>query len=663
MRLVILALGWLLLCGIAFPAGQAFATAEVQPIKLTDGWRLFQGEVLDPREASARYENGVSVSVPHVWPEGFGSGPDGTYAVATYVRRINLDQSALEYALRAGKLRSVSRFYAVVGGKASGEATVYDLGGNGTPGVNAESSAAGRLFLADLPFDAREFDLVVQVSNHIYPHAGFLWAPEIGDHRALESAHEIHIVAAFGFTGILIALGAITMLLATWHAGARYYYIGGGMLFVLAIRTLMTDNYIWVLFPGLPLEVALRIEYVGLFVLAPGYYWLVDELFPKESYRQVLIALGGLAAVASALAVVAPIPMMFKMRDPYIAMSAVVLALILYIFIKAKKNHRHGANWALWGIAFAFTGTALDVYLYLPGPRTSIEAIPFAALAFTVLLLGLFTIRYRKEQEEKAFLASCLEKANTELQAHADRIDQAQEEIAAALDMKNSFLSNISREIQTPLKAVEGFAQMLVDPSNTSVTPEQRREYLRLIYSNSANLSKMMEDILSVADLETGRFEVSPQDTDPRKMADQALAVVETVAHEKHLLIDLKCEKTAMVIDQRLMRQALVKILSNAVKFSPVNGVVTVRGSKAGDDFVFTIMDTGPGMEASDIPVAMSLFNKFSHEDGKQDEGAGLGLPLVARFMELLGGGMQIDSIPGLGTTVTLSFPLHAAKE
>jgi len=662
MRFWAILLGICLLVGMT-PIGQGCAWGEDaadEPLGMTvtdlvDGWRLVRGQLPPPEEAASFYGDAEPVPLPHIWEHDYGSGPDGSFGVATYVRRISLAEPANRYGLKTGKQRTVYRLYAVVPAGAAGEAQVYDLGGNGQPGAHAEENASGRLFYVDLPFGARDFYLVVQVSNHIFPNAGFLWEPKVGPKEVLSGLHGVQVAASFSVTGFFFAVGFITMLLSAWHTTGRYYYIGGGMLIVMAIRTLLVDNYIWVLWPGLDLEWALRIEYVGLLSLAPAYYWLVVELYPKESSRTVMMALWALCGLAIATALVAPLPVMFRMRDPYLLMAFLVLAKILYVFWVAKGKSRPGARWALWGSVVAAFGVALDTYLYIPVPRTSFEAVPFTALVFTFVLMGLFTVRYRQEQEERAFLSACLEKANMELKDRAEKLDQAQAEAAAALDLKNSFLSNLSNEIQTPLRTLVSFADRLTDAGKSGIGADERTEYLRLIRSNSANLSKLMEDVLSVSDLETGRFVLSPEPTDAKDVADDVLTFVESVAHEKHILIDLKCENAVMTIDPRLMRQALIKIVSNAVKFSPVNGVVTVRGSSAGSDFVFTVMDTGPGMEPGQIPAAMSL---LGGADKSGRAGLGLGLPLVARFMELVGGGMQIDSIPGLGTTVTLSFPV-----
>ncbi len=651
------------MAGMVWPVHAQYETArgvsDWEPV--ADGWMFYPGQLIDPAVAARLPSGGETVSLPHIWSDMPDGGPEGAYGVATYVRQIPRDAGNRHMGMRAAKIRAVYHYYAVTLDE-SGGTSVHDLGGNGDPGLARESSASGRVFIFDLPRDYNELYLVVTVSNHIYSTAGILWPPKLAPMAEVQTDQESRIAAYFGFAGLLVAVGLVLSVLSIWHPGSAYYCIGGGLLVVLASRVLIVNNYIWVLLPGLPLELALRFEYIGLFLMMPGFYWLALKLYPEEASETAALVIGIIASLSSLVALAAPLPVMFTLRDPYMLISIVGLLLILHVFVRAARHHRNGARMAIGGVGLAGLGAAVDIYTYIPVPITSLETIPFAGLAFTVVLLSLFTVRYRNEQEEKVMLARSIALANEELRAHAKRVEAAQAEAAAALDMKNSFLSNISHEVQTPLRAIVNFADRLIEDPRGALPETKRQDYLKLIRSNGSNLAHLMEDVLDVADLEIGRFTVSPAIVEASRICDAAVAIIEPVATEKQLLVDIRCNKAQMLIDDRLMRQALIKILSNAVKYSPVNGVVTVRGSQAEDDYIFTVMDTGPGMAAADIPVALSLFGPSNETTGKPS-GTGLGLPLVARFMELLGGGIKIDSIPELGTTVTLSFPMNPPRD
>nr|WP_281500779.1 sensor histidine kinase [Kordiimonas marina] len=460
------------------------------------------------------------------------------------------------------------------------------------------------------------------------------------------------------YVGFLLAVSLYTMLLAFWHAGESYYYVSFVMLATMAFRYLMTDGIIWIFFPDMAFTTLLRLEYITSFMVVPGYYALAYGLFPKESSRLLLVFLVALGAAGCAMALWAPTPVMFAFRNPYFSLGAVTMVIVLATFLKARLNKRDGASIALAGHVAIMISVALDTLLYAHGRPSGAEHVPLASLLFAFLLMWLFTLRYRKERTERRALSSQLRVANEALNVRAGALDKAQGDATAALAMKASFLANISHEIRTPLNAIIGFADLLLTQSHAPADVEKQREYLRLIHNNGQHLLTLMTDILSVSDLEAGRFEITCTETDPCDVTDMCVGFVAPTALEKQLFVDVQCESAEMKADERLMRQAIIKVLSNAVKYSPANGVVTVRGRVVGKDYILSVIDTGPGIDKKDMPAALELFGRVEDTYTKKDSGMGLGLPLVSRFMALLGGRMDIDSIVGVGTTVTLTFPL-----
>jgi signal transduction histidine kinase len=170
----------------------------------------------------------------------------------------------------------------------------------------------------------------------------------------------------------------------------------------------------------------------------------------------------------------------------------------------------------------------------------------------------------------------------------------------------------------------------------------------------------LMSDILSVSDLEAGRFEVACETFVPADVADMAIGLIAPAAREKHIFLDTDCEAVEVVGDVRIMRQALIKVLSTAVKDSPENGVVTLRGTLIDDNFVLRVTDTGAGMTEVEIHTAMTGFGRSgdAYKAAPKGGGLGVGLPLVNRLLSLAGGRMQIESFADVGTTVVLSFPV-----
>lgn len=649
-----------LLVGLGSPVPSAPAHAETPDASmpsLADGWSIYAGRIVEPRIA-ATLEGAEPVTMPHIWKNMSDQGPNGAFGMATYVRHVKLPGPGHYFALVPGKVRMVYHYYAVVAGP-GGTHELVDLGGNGAPGPDAEADTWGPPRLMRLNFEADEFDLVVQVSNNSHFLVGMIRVPDVVPAEAARAKVDMQVGTTMAYVGLLVAVGLYTMLLAFWHAGESYYYVGCVMMLTMALRILAIDGLLWLYFPHLPVTIVLRVEYITFFAMVPGLYWLAVGLYPSEASIKALLAFVVAAVAATAVALWAPLSALFSLRDPYTLLAGVAWLMALATFIRARASRRDGATVALIGLVAIAVAMALDVMLYNRGRPTGTENVPMASMLFAIILMWLFTARYRKEQAERDAMARGLEQANTALQHRAEELDKAQDQAASALQMKASFLANISHEVRTPLNAIIGFSDLLLVQSHAPADVEKQREYLRLIRNNGQQLLTLMTDILSVSDLEAGRFDISPTAADPRDVVDMCVGFVAPAAMEKRLFLDVQCKNAAMQVDERLMRQAIIKILSNAVKYSPERGVVTVNGRVAGGEYMLTVVDTGPGIAEADLPKAMELFGRPGHAYTASKGGMGLGLPLVSRFMELMGGRMNIDTIQGVGTTVTLTFPLQ----
>jgi len=222
---------------------------------------------------------------------------------------------------------------------------------------------------------------------------------------------------------------------------------------------------------------------------------------------------------------------------------------------------------------------------------------------------------------------------------------------------KSSFLASMSHEVRTPLNSILGFTELMSMELFGKIEGEKNKEYLQLIKSSGEHLLAIINDILDISKLEAGRFDVYAEKISPALIVHECSKMVETSALERDIVLTSKCEPVTIYSDERIMRQILLNILSNAVKFTQKNGAVHVTGEPRGDHYQIQVIDNGVGMNAAEIEVAFATFGQVQNEYTRSHGGTGLGLPLVKRFMMLLDGDMDITSKPGEGTTVTLIFP------
>jgi signal transduction histidine kinase len=189
---------------------------------------------------------------------------------------------------------------------------------------------------------------------------------------------------------------------------------------------------------------------------------------------------------------------------------------------------------------------------------------------------------------------------------------------------------------------------------------DKQREYLDNIHSSGAHLLELIDDILDVSTIEIGKLELYEKRADLKTIAEAALSMVDRRAEERNIRMINRIDNDALDIlgDERRIKQILVNLLSNAVKFTPEGGEVTLDVKSADDgSLLMSVSDTGIGMKATEIKEALKHFGRVHVDKEIEAEGTGLGLPLAKNLAELHGGDLEIESAPGIGTTVNVRLP------
>lgn len=290
-------------------------------------------------------------------------------------------------------------------------------------------------------------------------------------------------------------------------------------------------------------------------------------------------------------------------------------------------------------------------------------------------------ITYLKRQEEqlrdsetrlKAHVAE-LEEAQLKLERQAQDLSRLAQDLTrekrraeAANRSQTDFLANMSHELRTPLNAVIGFSEMLEAEYFGPLTARQR-DYVRDIHASGAHLLTIINDILDLSKVEAGQIELSADTVDLAAILDAALKLVRTRAEQGgvRLRSEVAPDLPLLTGDALRLKQVMLNLLSNAVKFTEPGGQVTasLRRDGPGGDLLIVVADTGIGMSANDIALAVQPFKQISTPFSKTQEGTGLGLPIVHSLVRLHGGTLHIASEPGEGTTVTVRLPLHRAVD
>jgi signal transduction histidine kinase len=258
-----------------------------------------------------------------------------------------------------------------------------------------------------------------------------------------------------------------------------------------------------------------------------------------------------------------------------------------------------------------------------------------------------------------------LEKYRSHLE---DLVERRTRELTAALEtekqaveQQKTFISMVSHEFRTPLTIIDGNAQIIQKRGGT-LTPEVLELRAGTIRSAVGRLVGLIETILSAHMLESGMLTITPAPCDVsaviRAVCDDHLGV----APHHHITMDLSAMPPMMNVDEKMIRQVMVNLISNAVKYSPPHSgqdqLVEVRGYKTATDVVIEVQDHGVGIPENEISRIFTRYFRASTSGGIA--GSGLGLSLVKQFIELHHGKVEIRSIVGAGTTLTLKIPLAA---
>ena len=382
-------------------------------------------------------------------------------------------------------------------------------------------------------------------------------------------------------------------------------------------------------------------------VLAFGLLFLHTTSFGKRHYKYLGLPIALLPAGAIAM-------MIWLTNDPaaspyYAGLNLILLAVSVVV------------HWSTRESLLAVAGVLLMYFLActLKGTKVAVEIIVnnlyFLALTGIIVVTGNhffnrlrfreFTLRY-------------------ELDKNREMLKESNEKLMELDQVKNRFFANISHELRTPLTLLLSPLETMLHSGGRKFDAETRNLF-SIMHGNGMRLLKLINDLLDLVRLESGRMEVKRETLEMSAFVKGLTGAAQQMADAKGLKLETSVEPGlgALMVDRDKLEKTLLNLLFNALKFTPAGGTVALRVERKAEQLILAVQDTGVGISQKNLPF---VFDRFWQADGsskRKYQGVGIGLSLVKELTEVQGGKVQVESQEGKGTTFTVLLPLIRAEQ
>jgi signal transduction histidine kinase len=239
-------------------------------------------------------------------------------------------------------------------------------------------------------------------------------------------------------------------------------------------------------------------------------------------------------------------------------------------------------------------------------------------------------------------------------------IEDKSAQLEVANKHKSEFLANMSHELRTPLNAIIGFSEVLSERMFGELN-EKQADYMKDIHESGRHLLSLINDILDLSKIEAGRMDLEVSSFHVPTALSNAMTLVRERAQRHGIALGLDVDERVgdFQADERKFKQIVLNLLSNAVKFTPDGGRVDVRAKMNGSAMEVAVRDTGIGIAPEEQAAVFEEFKQVGRDYTRKAEGTGLGLALTKRFIELHGGQIRLESVPGQGSTFSFTLPIR----
>ncbi|PZT57555.1 ATP-binding protein [Paenibacillus silvae] len=595
-------------------------------------WKFYPDQLLEPKDFEAGATgNGplpapVDVQVPSRWNTVMGKAHGyGTYHVQL---KLPADKPNNRYGIRTQNIRMSQRIF------------INDelIGGRGMPGPTKSSDTQSNTpYTAFISIQGDTADILIQVSNYNYSSGGIVASVLFGDERSILNNQQQDLLkdlmTLFGF--ILPAMFFL-MMFRLRRSEKELSYLGlfslSGALFALTHGEKLLCTFI----PMLPNSEMLRLQLLsGVF----SYYFLLLYLatLARGAVHKWFVRLSMyLFIICSLIAIILPPELFSALELPMLLISVSVMAFGVRVMIHLVRKRANDSLFALIGMM----SIIMVVVLHTIGVVASVDTVFHALLElllFVFIQMVVTAIRFAQSLRD---------------------VEALSERLLVIDSLKDEFMANTSHELRTPLHGIINIAESMLEGAAGAVTPKQAKN-LSVITATGKRLSLLVNDILDFAKLKNSEIELKLVPVDLESVAQSVVEVSGFTFGDKPIVLHQHWPDALPLVeaDEDRLRQILYNLLGNAYKFTE-QGEIRLYAIVEGDRVRVSVVDTGVGIAPDRLE---HIFQSYEQTNGTMErayEGAGLGLSITKKLVELGKGEIWVDSEPGVGSTFHFTLPI-----
>ena len=552
---------------------------------------------------------------------------------------------------------------------------------NGVAGKSINSTIAQRLPVLNILPKSNEYTIAWKISNFHHPRGGAWVSPIIGEFSSIKQSKWKKETQNSIVLGILLMMGLYHIILWLARKKDKASMFFSCICITVFFHLIANQYFLEKLYPYTSLfELHNKLEYLTMpagWIFFSHFFY---RLYPRDFSRKILNFFTWTGVVFLVFTILTPC----RIYGNYIIFYQVVLILVsvwcIYSIIVSLLKRRNDAWILLVGIVvviIAFTNDFLYTIHIIHTTYITPLGLVFFIFSQSAILSLRFARTYKKSEHLSNHLKEEIYNKTLELANRTKQAEQAKNEaIMAKLEIekaniklkqmdryKTHFFQNITHEFRTPLTLILGPLESILSGELKNI-PNSYVEQLNIMLKNARRLLRLINQLLDLSKLDSGKMELLPEKIDIVEMLQYITSSFETISKSKKLSFKLITSNNKIIIeaDPEKIEKILYNLYSNAYKFTPSQGLISVSVTELENSIKIAIKDTGKGIPNSELK---NIFERFRQVDGsikREQEGSGIGLALVKEYIELHDGNIKAKSKLNEGTVFIVELPIHNAK-